>query len=937
MKSQLKIRTEYSFRAAYGPIEAITEHLKRMGCTSAAITDRASTFGHIAWHRNCLAKGIKPIFGVELAFIKDITLRERRQNLFYLSLLARSNAGLREIYSAFEEATENMYYVPRLPIAKLEDFSQDVIILSGNCGIGPYNQQLPDKVMVEWHPATNPQLIQEVLCDSMINGPQRLLPVSDNYMITPFNREAYQILIGRNAFWRPSQMHIMGRSEFEMERIGGFSWADYLASECNATIEPATNIKTKEQHNLFDMCIQGFRDRGMDITSDYYSRLRLEIDMIEQKGYVDYFIVIADMVSYAKQHMVVGPARGSSCGSLVCYLLRITDIDPIPHGLIFERFIDVTRTDLPDIDIDFQDDKRDMVFSYLTEKYGADKVARLGTVSRYKARMAIGETAKAVGIPRQDADQIADAIIKRADGDERANCCIEDTLADDDIGKEFVKRYPSIQIAAKLEGHARHHGIHAAGVIITNDPIKQYVARDARNNSVQIDKRDAEVINLMKIDCLGLRTLTVIADCLQQIEWTIDKLLAHPLDDDFAFKVLRDKLFCGIFQFEGEALQGLTRRVEVDRFTDLSALTALARPGPLQGGQSGEWCARRMEKKSVELLHPLLAPITNETYGLIIYQEQMLQVLRDIGQLSWEDATLFRRGINKKLGMEFFDTRFWPGFQIGANNNGIDSITARSIWETISGAGDYAFNKSHSVAYAMVSYWCMVLKGHFPLQFALANFRYTVDPQSIKKYIRELNKAGYEVKLFDAKQSQYNWSVQRDQLIGGLINLVGVGAKTAEDILERRKNGQHLTNSQVDKISLGVTRFDDAFECRTKFKHIFADPKKYGIESKIWDCAEIPDTEGRYVFFAKVVKWKIRSINEPQYLLKRNGLKMPNDKWLTMILEDDSGTIGATIARSDYSRLGQQIVRSRDSDWMLWRGVVKEGIRRIYVEKYKLM
>ena len=924
MKTQLKIRSEYSFRTAYGPIESVVDRLQQTGCKTAAITDRSSTFGHIAWSKHCKAKGIKPIFGVELAFTPDVAVKERRQELYWLSLLARSNAGLREIYATLEEATKNTHYVPRLPLSKLDDLSQDVLILSGNSGIGKHNYLLPDQVIIEQHPATNPTLLNRPLA----------IPVSDNYFITPDNRYIYEVLIGRGAFNRPSPMHIM--TQYEL--AGNFHLADTFANECNAEIAPATNIKSTEDRSLYEMCIQGAALRGLDITADYMNRLVYELNLIDQKNYTDYFKVIADMVHYAKQAMLVGPARGSSCGSLVCYLLGITDIDPIPHGLIFERFIDITRSDLPDIDIDFQDDKRDMVFDYLINKYGADKVARLGTVSRYKSKSAIAETAKAVSIPKYEAEQISDAIIKRSDGDYRADFTIHDTFVDTEVGQAFIKKYPAIAVAAKLESHARHTGTHAAGVIITNDPIINYVARDINNNTVHIDKYDAEHINLMKVDCLGLRTLTIIADCLQQIGWKHSDLLDHPLDDDAAFEVLRKKLYCGVFQFEGSALQGLTRKVQVDKFTDLAALTALARPGPLISGAAHEWCARRIGSKPVELLHSMMQDITTETYGLIVFQEQMLRIVREIGQMSWEDATLFRRGINKKLGMEYFDAQFWDKFKTGAQDNGIDEVVARDIWETVNSAGEYSFNKSHSVAYAMVSYWCMVLKAHYPMQFALASLKYAKDPDSVKQYLRELDRIGIKFMPYDSKLSEYSWSVKDNKMIGGLTNIVGVGPVGASNILQRRNDGKDYTNRQSTLLADGRTPYDTIFEARKRFADLYADPQKFGITSKLWNIVDIEDAEGNYVFLARVTGWKIRSANETQYLVKRNNMRVPNDKWLNLTLEDDTDIIYATINRSLYARLGEPITRKyKATDWFLFRGTVKEGMRRIYVEKYKLL
>lgn len=932
MKAQLKIRTEYSFGTAYGPIEQVIDHLKQSGCSAAAITDRSSTFGHVNFNKLCIVYNIKPIFGVELAFTPDINVKVKRQELYWLSLLARSDAGLREIYATVEEATSNFYYVPRLPITKLDSLSQDVLILSGNCGIGPFNACLPAKVIVEAHPATNPNLLKW--------SAGAFIPVSDNYMITPENREAYEVCIGRGAFNRPSPMHIM--SAYELRNECGyledihFSVAETLAHECNATLRPATNVKSFETKTLLNLCLEGATDRHIVMNDVYTKRMQYELELISSKGFDDYFKVIADMVQYAKSQMLVGPARGSSCGSLVCYLLGITDIDPLKHGLMFERFIDITRMDLPDIDIDFQDDKRELVFDYLIEKYGKDKVARLGTITRYKAKSAIGQAARAIRLTKFESNQIDDIIIKRMDGDERADYCIYDSLTDTEVGQEVLKRHPNIMVAAKLEAHAKHSGTHAAGVVITNEPISNFVARDLKNNTIQIDKYDAEKINLMKVDALGLGTLTIIADCLEQIGWSKQQLLAHPLDDDIAFQTLRKGLFCGVFQFAGNAVQDLTRQVNVDRFSDLVALNALPRPGPLVSGAAYEWCARRMGKKPIHLLHSMMHDMTIETYGLIVYQEQMLRIVREIGCLSWEDTTALRKGMSKSLGLEYFE-RYWERFQIGAAINGIDQILARQIWETVNSAGGYCFNKSHAVAYATVAYWCCLLKGYFPLQFALATLKYTVDPMNIKQYLRELDRIGYTFKAYDADVSEYNWVIKDNKLIGGLTNIVGVGPKTAADIIARRKTGEPPTDHQIRLLEGGKTQFDDVFEIRTKFSNLLAQPAKYGIVSKLWNIADIGNEANTYAFIARIVSYKIRSLNELQFLIKRNHMRVPNDKWLTMILEDDSGIIPATVNRMSFTRLGQPLTERKLGDYFIFRGNMQEGNRRIYIDKWRAL
>jgi len=923
MQTQLKVRTEFSFGWTYGPVKKVVDRLKELDCKAAAITDRNSVFGHVQWNKYCKAAGIKPLFGVELAFIHDINERQKRQNLFWIPIIARNNAGLKEIYSAVEEASSHYYNkFIRLPFNRLQDFSQDVIVLSGNSGLGP-SHKIGCPYYGEGHSATAPWIL---------NG-HNIVPVSDNFMIVPSDRSAYEILARRNSNNRPSPMHILDewslRNEIDLDD-SCFDLANRLAEECNAEIQIATNIKYKSDKTLRELCLEGCSWRQLELNDEYAERLNKELDLIQSKGFEDYFFVIADLVTYAKRHMLVGPARGSSCGSLVCYLLGITDIDPIPHGLIFERFIDVTRHDLPDIDIDFQDTKREMVFDYLIDKYGTDNVARLGTVLRYKPKSAIGQAAKSLSVPDFETKGLKDSMLKRSSGDSRAMLCIMDTFSELEIGKKFIEKYPAMKIAGDLEGHASTTGKHAAGVIITNEPIVNYVARDVRTNTTHLDKWDAELVNLMKIDALGLKTLSIIDDTLKAIGWTYDQLLKHPLDDDKAFEVLRKFQFCGIFQFEGQALQTLARRLHVDRFDDIACLTALARPGPFASGASNTWVNRRMGKEPVTFIHPSMERYTKDTYGIIVYQEQVMNCVREIGLLTWEDTSTLRKAMSKSFGVEYFD-KFWQRFREGATSQGIDEDTAKKIWDSVNKMGSWAFNKSHAVAYGTLSYFCCVLKAHFPIEFALANIRNFGFEDSIKRYLRELDRAGYGFKTYDLEKSDIDWTFKDGYFLGGLINIKGIGPKKAQQILLARSEGRDY--KWPEEIT---TPYDNTFEGRDRIVPLV--DEKFNLKTPladIWNMSE--KFEGQIRFIAKVVHRNERSLNEAMFLVQRNNIIVPNDKWLTLLLENDQGNVYATISRFKYPSMGIPMINDYQiGDWFLFKGLVREG-RRITIEEYRYL
>ena len=635
--------------------------------------------------------------------------------------------------------------------------------------------------------------------------------------------------------------------------------------------------------------------------------------------------------------MLVGPARVSSAGSLACYLTDITDIDPIKHDLLFERFIDITREDLPDIDIDFQDDRREMVFDYLRDKYGAEKVAHLGTVSRYKAKSTIAEVAKELGIPAWEVNDLKGAIIERSSGDSRAAFCILDTFNELDVGREVMRKYPQMKVAADMENHARHTGVHAAGMIVTEHPVSKYCSVSAQTGAAQIDKKDAEELNLLKIDALGLRTLSVLQDVLDQIGWDRESLINFPLEDEKSFEVLNSGRYAGIFQFEGYALQSVTHQMKVHSFEDIAAITALARPGPLNSGGTTEYIKRHTGEAPVEYLHPLTEKITKVTNGVVVYQEQVMTIARDVGKLSWEDVSTLRKAMSKSYGKEYFDT-FWERFKIGAAENGIKEDQAQRIWDNINTMGSWAFNRSHAIAYGMVSYWCCVLKSRYPLEFAAACLRNVKDDEQGVRLLREVAKEGLVYKPFDKFKSEINWSVQDGELIGGLIGIKGIGPKMAEGIIERRKLMQPLTPRQEKLLNEGTTPYDDIFECERRFGHIKQNPEQHNIKTKIVDIEELDaDTPGTFVFFGKLKEKNLRDMNETVNLAKRGGRRVEtNNLWLNLTFEDDTGPIISTIDRFKYNKMGKQIVEDgRLGDWYLVKGTVRAGFRKVYVDKWK--
>jgi DNA-directed DNA polymerase III PolC len=934
MLTQLRNRTEHSHRIAYGKLESVLECQKT---NSAAITDKNGTWGHVRWSKLCKSKGIKPIFGAEISVVRDMELREK-QPANGMTFLAINNDGLRELYELVTLSTEKFYYFPRLDYNCVADFLQtgNLICLSGSA---------PDFSLIK-SGMKNFYIELNQLCPKFFIGNAKklgykIVATCDNLYPRPHDKSAYEIVIGENRISRTAPGHILNIWEWQEiwpDQDAAIAVADEIAEMCCASLPNAEMVHPVVDKTLKEMCIIGAKQLEIDLNNETYKhRLKRELDLIKEKKFEDYFYVVADMVNYAREHMLVGPARGSSCGSLVCYLIGITGIDPIPYDLLFERFIDINREDYPDIDIDFQDDKREMVFEYMRQKYGHDRVSRLGTISVFKAKSAITDVAKQLRIPTWEVQDLKDSIIERSTGDSRAAFCILDTFEQLDIGRKTLEKYPELRYSADLEGHARHTGVHAAGIVVTAHPITNYCAVNQQTGAVMLDKYDAEKLNLLKIDALGLRTLSVIQDTLDQVGWDRNKLEKYQLADRKAFDVLNSGKFSGIFQFEGYALQSLTKQMSVDGIEDIVSITALARPGPLNSGGATEFLKRRMGLSEVKYLHPLAEEITRVTYGVIVYQEQVMQIAREIGGLSWEDVSQLRKAMSKSLGKEFFD-KYWEKFKVGAENRNIDEAQAKVIWDNINTMGSWAFNRSHAVAYGLMSYWCLVMKAHYPLEFAASCLRNAKDDDQSIKVLRELVNEGYEYKPYDAKHSKINWSVQEGKLIGGLISIKGVGAKLAESIIRKRDSGSKFTAREDRLLAEGTTPWDSVFEARDRWGHIKRNPAKYGIESNIVNLDDIKqESDGMFVFIAKLSEKNLRDHNEIQNLAKRGGKRMEGQTlFLNITVEDDTSSMICTINKHRYIQYGLPIVEEgKIGDWYLIKGDNKKGFRKIHIHRWK--
>lgn len=908
----LRVHTEYSFRMSYGKIKDIVEN-SNQECVS--ITDKYTTFGHIPFWKLCRKYDKKAILGVELAFVENNFLKVK-QLTGHAVLLAINNKGLEKIYELTSQASKNKYFIPRNNFEDLLHIPEkDVIIIFLDECLSKYL-----KGRKNTYYGVSPMTLAPEY--RKVKDIFPIVAISDNNFDKPENERLYQIIMGeRNFESRTEKSWVLNKEEWleelywleEDKKIEALQNQYIIAREVeNLDFEQASLPKI--EGNLKELCEEGLKLRNIDPNNkEYKDRLEYELSIIQQKNFEEYFLIVKDLVSFAKQKMFVGPGRGSAAGSLVCYLLFITEIDPLKFNLIFQRFIDINRMDMPDIDLDFSDIKRDLCFKYLTEKYGIDKVARLGTVSKYKPDSILLEFNKLLPLDSKLLEKFKNNMLDFGPVGEFSDKRLQETMRLTEAGKEIVESCPEIKVIADIEGHNRHYGQHAAGVIIADKPLSHYGSLDLINDSLQLDKYDSELVNLLKIDCLGLRTLSVFEECLKLIDKDIDWLLKQSIEDQKVFDILNNGKFSGIFQFEGSTLQNLTSKVYISKFEDISHLTALGRPGPLRSGGAAKYVSGGKMLKGCE-------EILKDTKGVIVYQEQIMDIGRIVGKMTWTDVSKLRKAVSKSLGKEMMDS-FYVKFEPGAMENGLTKEEAREVWDNILDAGAYAFNKAHSVSYAMVSYWCMFFKAYYPLQFALATLRNSKGEEQTMTIIMELLAEGYQIILFDKEKSQEGWELIEDVLYGGFTNIKGCGVTKAKNLIKKRKNGtEDYTPSEIKMMFKPETPYDLIFKSKELHKEYLEDNwKKYFVDKPMTLKNILLSNPEDPCFLCYIFDTEEKNNNKGKPFYK-------------LILCDGTGMLKGILTGTEYQIYGKIIEKG---EFYLVKGSFQESSGFVFIKKVK--
>lgn len=569
-----------------------------------------------------------------------------------------------------------------------------------------------------------------------------------------------------------------------------------------------------DSHALFRRwCNEGWKYRGFSKLDPgekqrYMEQAQYEMHLIEKLGFVDYFLIVSDICKFAKDSGIpVGPARGSAAASLVCFMLRITEVDPMLYPtLVFARFIDENRHDLPDIDLDFDDELRYLVDDYVIAKYGKERVGNIASFVMYKGKNSLDDVAKVFEVPSWEVEKLKNLLIERASGDLRADATIEDTVESFPDAARVIEEYPRLMEATRLEGNMKNISVHAAGLVLANGPITDvcavYTKMDDKTGLpridehgnveqvVSVDKYDAEYLNVLKLDRLGLITMGALRLMYEAIGEDLEFLYAIPMDDEEVYRGFQEGDVVGVFQFDGRAMRSVNSGVLPDNFMEVADVNALARPGPLHSGATAEYISVKHGRVEAEHYHPIVDDITKPTNWQIVYQEQILRVCRELGNFSWEESGRIRKIISKKRGEQEFNT-MRAKFIEGAAEHGLDEEGANRVFSLLATAGAYAFNAAHCVSYGILAYWTMWFKRHYPIVFYMGMLRKCKNNkegrEKQQQLLRDAAKKGIKVKAPHMNKSDTNWSIDEGCLRAGFVQILGVGDKTAAALLHRRE------------------------------------------------------------------------------------------------------------------------------------------------------
>ena len=837
--THLHIHSEYSLLDGASSISQLVNQAYKFDMPALALTDHGNLFGAVEFYQIASKRGIKPILGCEIYLAPGSRFKKKKVKgetvSYHLTLLAKDKKGYHNLMELVTIGfLEGFYYHPRLDKEILSRKKEGLVVLSG-CMKGEipsllqkgrfdearqvclfYQDLYKDDFYLEVQDTglEEQKEVNQALVQLSRELSIPLVATNDVHYLYRKDARAQDVLlcIQTGKTLKDTDRLKFASSEFyfrspeEMGKVfsdlpEAISNTRAISEKCNLKLDlgkihlPHYQIPSGYDSNgyLKKLCQEGVSNRYATASSTVLKRLEVELNIIDRMGYAGYFLVVWDFIRYAKEKQIlVGPGRGSVTGSLVAYLLGITNINPLAYGLLFERFLNPERTAMPDIDIDIQDERRGEVINYVRRKYGKENVAQIITFGTMAARGAVRDVGRVLGIPYSKVDRIAKLI--------SFNRSLKTAIEESTELKELVKEDPDIknlfEIAQSIEGLTRHASTHAAGVVIAPDKLTHYTPlyRTPKNEmTTQYEMHSLEAIGLLKIDFLGLKTLNVIQDTLEIIkqrkgeEIDLDRI---SLGDEKTYRLLSAGETLGVFQLESRGMQDLLKKLRPEKFEDLIAVLALYRPGPLHSRMVDDFIKRKHGQSKVQYLHPELKPILEETYGVILYQEQVMRIANVLAGFSLGRADILRRAMGKKIPRLMDEQR--DKFIEGAKEKGLDSVVAKRIFELMAHFAGYGFNKSHSAGYALISYQTAYLKANYPLEFMAALL--TSERENTDKlvlYINECRRMGIEVLPPDINQSSAKFIVAGDKIRFGLTAVKNVGEAAISSVLKvREKEGK---------------------------------------------------------------------------------------------------------------------------------------------------
>lgn len=855
----LHCHSHYSLLDGASPISSLVSRAKELGMNALALTDHGNLYGALEFYQKAKDAGINPVVGYEAYIAPESRHQKDAGNLkeasYHLTLLAQNRTGFKNLIKLSSKAfLEGFYFKPRIDKELLAAHSEGIICLSG-CVSGEFSRAILKGTGGEEHLAeamevagwfhktfgdryfveiqNNGLEIQRLAMEGAVDVAKRMgLPLvctSDAHYVRREDSEAQDVLLcintgkfrtdtkrmkmeGDQFFLRsPAEMHVAFPGYEEALKQSQLI-ADSVALDLELGKRHFPSYTPPAQQSsedyLRDLCEQGLRERYADLpemcvdgvlTTVVKDRLDRELGVISRMGFANYFLIVWDFVKYAREQKIPTTARGSGVGSLVCYALYLSHVCPLKYDLLFERFLDESRLEAPDIDIDFCKDRRADVIQFVKEKYGEANVAQIGTFGTLQARAAIRDVGRALGLPVYRVDAIVAMV------PDQLGIKLKDALKD---SEELKKAYDSdgeirevIDLAMKIEGLARNVGTHAAAVVIADSPLEEYLPLGRVTGKTEVitqwAMKDVETAGLLKMDFLGLRNLTILSKAIELIELSRNETVdphKFPLDDKETFALLQRGETKGVFQLESGGIRDLLQRMKPDHFRDIIATNALYRPGPLEGGMVDDYIEVKHGRKEPVYPHPVMKDILEETHGVMVYQEQVMRILNRLGGIHLSNAYKCIKAISKKKLNDI--NKYKAEFLDGASAQGLDRAKANDLFEMIEKFAGYGFNKSHSTAYALIAYQTAYLKAHYQAEYMAALLSGDIPGRNFKKkdalveHLEDCERMHLEVLPPDVNRSFSDFTVSNGQIIFGLSAIKGCGGSAADALVAaRQKDG----------------------------------------------------------------------------------------------------------------------------------------------------